>query len=398
MNPKKQAATFDWSDPFFLEDQLSERERAIRDRARVYAEEKLAPRVVDAYMAEREDRAFFAEMGERGLLGLTLSRDFGGGGENAVSFGLAAREIERVDSGYRTMFSVQATLAIFPIETFGSAAQKANYLPKLGSGELIGCFAITEAEAGSDPSGVTARAEKIVDGYRLTGTKIWITNAPIADVFIVWAKSDAHDGALRGFILDRGMAGLSTPKIEGKLSLRASVTGDVVMEGVVVPEDNLLPNAKGLGAALACLNWARYGLAWGVLGAAEDCWFRSRLYTLERRQFGRPLAATQLIQDKLADMQTEIALALQSTLRVGRLLDDGKMAPEMLSILKRNNCGKALAIARQARDMMGANGVLIEYCALRHAANLEAVNTYEGAHDVHALILGRAQTGLQAFG
>lgn len=397
MSSKTQAVSFHWDDPFRLEDQLTEKEREIRNSTHAYAEEKLAPRIVDAYLNEKTDRDIFSEMGALGLFGVNLAESYGGVGANAVSFGLAAREIERVDSGYRTILSVQVALAIHPIETYGSEAQKKKYLPRLASGEWIGCFGLTERDAGSDPAGVTSRAEKVADGYRLSGTKIWITNSPIADVFIVWAKSDAHDGAIRGFVLEKGMKGLSTPKIDGKLSLRASLTGDIVMDGVIAPEENLLPAAHGMSAPFNSLNRARYGLAWGVLGAAEDCWFRSLKYTLERKQFGRPLAATQLVQKKLADMQTEIAVGLQATLRVGRLIDEGRLAPEMLSILKRNNCGKALEIARQARDMFGGNGILIENHVLRHAANLEAVNTYEGTHDVHALILGRAQTGLQAF-
>ncbi len=390
-------APFKWDDPFLLEEQLTEDERLIRDTARAYAQDKLAPRIVEAYLNEHTDRAIFNEMGELGLLGVTVDDAYGGAGASYVSYGLVAREIERVDSGYRSMMSVQSSLVMFPIEAYGSEEQKKKYLPKLASGEYVGCFGLTEPDAGSDPGGMKTRAEKVSDGYRLIGSKTWISNSPIADVFVVWAKSAAHDGAIRGFILDKGMKGLSAPKIGGKLSLRASITGEVVMDGVVVPEENLLPNVSGLAGPFGCLNRARYGISWGAMGAAEDCWHRARSYTLDRKQFGRPLAATQLVQKKLADMQTEIALALQASLRVGRLFDEGKMAPEMISIVKRNNCGKALDIARVARDMHGGNGIQIEYAVMRHAANLETVNTYEGAHDVHALILGRAQTGLQAF-
>ena len=388
---------FQWQDPFLLDDQLAEDERLIRDTARSYAQEKLAPRIVAAYLNETTDRAIFGEMGALGLLGVTMPEEFGGAGASYVSYGLVAREIERVDSGYRSMMSVQSSLVMYPIEAYGSASQKTKYLPKLATGEWVGCFGLTEPDAGSDPGGMGTRAEKVADGYRLTGTKMWISNSPIADVFIVWAKSSAHGGAIRGFVLEKAMKGLSAPKISGKLSLRASVTGEIVMDGVVVPEENMLPNVSGLAGPFGCLNRARYGISWGVMGAAEDCWLRARSYTLERKQFGRPLAATQLVQKKLADMQTEIALGLQASLRVGRLFDAGRMAPEMVSIVKRNNCGKALDIARLARDMHGGNGIQIEYHVMRHAANLETVNTYEGTHDVHALILGRAQTGLQAF-
>jgi glutaryl-CoA dehydrogenase len=391
------ASAFQWDDPFLLEDQLGEDERMIRDTARGYAQEKLLPRVIDAYLNENTDREIFYEMGALGLLGVTMPEQYGCAGANYVSYGLVAREIERVDSGYRSMNSVQSSLVMYPIYAYGSPAQREKYLPKLGSGEWVGCFGLTEPDAGSDPGGMTTRAEQVSDGYRLTGTKTWISNAPIADVFVVWAKSAAHGGEIRGFVLEKGMQGLSAPKIGGKLSLRCSITGEVVMDGVLVPEENLLPNVSGLKGPFGCLNRARYGIAWGSMGAAEDCWQRARSYTLERKQFGRPLAATQLVQKKLADMQTEIALGLQGALRVGRLLDDGKMAPEMISIVKRNNCGKALDIARIARDMHGGNGIQIEYHVMRHAANLETVNTYEGTHDVHALILGRAQTGLQAF-
>ena len=388
---------FQWDDPFLIDEQLSEDERLIRDTARAYAQEKLAPRVVDAYLNEHTDRAIFNEMGELGLLGVTVKEQYGGVGASYVAYGLVSREVERVDSGYRSMMSVQSSLVMYPIEAYGSEAQKMKYLPRLASGEWVGCFGLTEPDAGSDPGGMKTRAEKVADGYRLTGSKMWISNAPIADVFVVWAKSAAHDNQIMGFVLEKGMKGLSAPKIGGKLSLRASITGEIVMDGVIVPEENLLPHTRGLGGPFGCLNRARYGISWGAMGAAEDCWHRARQYTLDRKQFGRPLAATQLVQKKLADMQTEIALGLQGSLRVGRLFDEGKMAPEMISIVKRNNCGKALDIARMARDMHGGNGIQIEYHVMRHAANLETVNTYEGAHDVHALILGRAQTGIQAF-
>jgi glutaryl-CoA dehydrogenase len=336
-------------------------------------------------------------MGELGLLGVTLPDDYGCAGANYVSYGLVAREIERIDSGYRSMMSVQSSLVMYPIYAYGDETQRKRYLPKLATGEWIGCFGLTEPDAGSDPAGMKTRVEKVADGYRLTGSKMWISNSPIADVFVVWAKSAAHGDQIRGFILEKGMKGLSAPKIGGKLSLRASITGEIVMDGVVVPESALLPNVSGLKGPFGCLNRARYGISWGVLGAAEDCWHRARQYTLDRKQFGRPLAATQLVQKKLADMQTEITLGLQASLRVGRLFDEGKVAPEMISLVKRNNCGKALDIARVARDMHGGNGIQQEYMVMRHAANLETVNTYEGTHDVHALILGRAQTGLQAF-
>ena len=396
MSSSKPAA-FQWEDPFLFESQLTEDERMIRDTARDYAQDKLAPRVIEAYAQESTDREIFAEMGRLGLLGVTLPEEFGCAGANYVSYGLVAREVERVDSGYRSMMSVQSSLVMYPIYAYGSMDQKRKYLPKLASGEWIGCFGLTEPDAGSDPGGMTTRAEKVADGYRLTGTKMWISNSPIADVFVVWAKSAAHDGAIRGFILDKGMQGLTAPTIQGKLSLRASITGEVVMDGVIVPEENLLPNVAGLKGPFGCLNRARYGIAWGVMGAAEDCWHRARQYTLDRKQFGRPLAATQLVQKKLADMQTEIALGLQAALRVGHLFDEGRAAPEAISLIKRNNCGKALDIARVARDMHGGNGIHAEYHVMRHAQNLETVNTYEGTHDVHALILGRAQTGLQAF-
>ncbi len=389
-------APFKWEDPFLLADQLTEDERLISDTARAYCQEKLAPRIVEAYLEEKTDRAIFEEMGALGLLGVTVSDEYGGAGANYVSYGLVAREVERVDSGYRSMMSVQSSLVMYPIEAYGSEEQKKKYLPKLATGEFVGCFGLTEPDAGSDPAGMKTRAEKIDGGYRLIGSKMWISNSPIADVFVVWAKSAAHGGEIRGFVLEKGMKGLSAPKIGGKLSLRASITGEIVMDGVEVPEDAILPNVSGLKGPFGCLNRARYGIAWGVMGAAEDCWTRARQYGLDRKQFGRPLAATQLYQKKLADMQTEIALGLQAALRVGRL-DEGRMAPEMISLIKRNNCGKALDIARQARDMHGGNGIQIEYAVMRHAANLETVNTYEGAHDVHALILGRAQTGIQAF-
>ena len=388
---------FQWDDPFLLESQLSEDERMIRDSAKAFAAEHLAPKIEAAYMDETTDPDLFRRMGEAGLLGLTLPEKYGCAGANYVSYGLVAREVERVDSGYRSMMSVQSSLVMYPIHAYGSEEQRMKYLPKLASGEWIGCFGLTESEAGSDPGGMKTKAVKTADGYRLTGSKMWISNAPIADVFVVWAKSEAHDNEIRGFVLEKGMKGLSAPKIGGKLSLRASITGEVVMENVEVGEDALLPNVSGLKGPFGCLNRARYGISWGVLGAAEDCWHRARAYGLDRKQFGKPLAATQLFQKKLADMQTEITLGLQASLRVGRLMDEGKMAPEMISLIKRNNCGKALDIARQARDMHGGNGIQIGYHVMRHSQNLETVNTYEGAHDVHALILGRAQTGIQAF-
>ena len=388
---------FQWDDPFLLEDQLTEEERMVRDTAHEYCQEKLLPRVTDAYLDEHTDRAIFAEMGELGLLGITVPEEYGCAGAGYVAYGLVAREVERVDSGYRSMNSVQSSLVMYPIFTYGSEEQRQKYLPKLATGEWVGCFGLTEPDAGSDPGSMKTRAEKVADGYRLTGSKMWISNAPIADVFVVWAKSDAHDGQIRGFVLEKGMSGLSAPKIGGKLSLRASITGEIVMDGVVVSEDHLLPNVSGLRGPFGCLNRARYGISWGAMGAAEDCWHRARQYTLDRKQFGRPLAQTQLVQKKLADMQTEISLGLQASLRVGRLMDEHREAPEMISIVKRNNCGKALDIARLARDMHGGNGIQAEYHVMRHLTNLETVNTYEGTHDVHALILGRAQTGLQAF-
>ncbi|RWP22774.1 acyl-CoA dehydrogenase [Mesorhizobium sp.] len=388
---------FVWDDPFLIENQLSEDERMVRDGAAAFAADKLAPRIEEAYLEEKTDAGIFREMGEAGLLGITIPEEYGGLGANYVTYGLVAREVERIDSGYRSMMSVQSSLVMYPIHAYGSEAQRKKYLPKLASGEWIGCFGLTEPDAGSDPGGMKTRAEKTANGYKISGSKMWISNAPIADVFVVWAKSAAHDNEIRGFVLEKGMKGLSAPKIGGKLSLRASITGEVVMEGVEVDENALLPNVSGLKGPFGCLNRARYGISWGAMGAAEDCWHRARQYGLDRKQFGKPLAGTQLFQKKLADMQTEIALGLQGSLRVGRLMDEGKMAPEMISIVKRNNCGKALDIARQARDMHGGNGIQIGYHVMRHAQNLETVNTYEGTHDVHALILGRAQTGLQAF-
>jgi glutaryl-CoA dehydrogenase len=390
-------ARFDWADPFELEHQLREEERMVRDTARDYAQGKLLPRVTSAYLEERFDREIMNEMGQLGLLGSTLPEVYGGAGLGYVSYGLAAREVERVDSGYRSAMSVQSSLVMYPIYAYGDESQRKKYLPRLATGEMIGCFGLTEPEAGSDPGSMRTKAERISGGYRLTGSKMWITNAPIADIAVVWAKSAAHDGKIRGFILERGMKGLSTPKIEKKLSLRASITGEVVMEGVEVPEDNLLPNVAGLKGPFGCLNRARYGIAWGSMGAAEACFHAARDYTMNRKQFGRPLAANQLIQKKLADMQTEIALGLQAALAAGRMFDEGRLSPETISLIKRNNCGKALDIARQARDMHGGNGISAEFHVMRHLTNLETVNTYEGAHDVHALILGRAITGIQAF-
>lgn len=388
---------FDWADPFRLADQLTEEERMIADSARTYAQEKLQPRVLSAFENEETDPEIFREMGEMGLLGTTIPEQYGGIGAGYVTYGLVAREVERVDSGYRSMMSVQSSLVMYPIYAYGSEEQRMKYLPKLASGEWIGCFGLTEPDAGSDPAGMKTRAEKTDGGYRLTGSKMWISNAPIADVFVVWAKSDAHDGKIRGFVLEKGMKGLSAPKIKNKASLRASITGEIVMDGVEVGEDALLPNVQGLKGPFGCLNRARYGISWGVMGAAEACWHAARQYGLDRKQFNRPLAQTQLFQKKLADMQTEIALGLQGSLRVGRLMDEANAAPEIISIIKRNNCGKALDIARMARDMHGGNGISLEFQVIRHMVNLETVNTYEGTHDVHALILGRAQTGLQAF-
>ncbi|WP_404406695.1 acyl-CoA dehydrogenase [Pelagibacterium halotolerans] len=369
----------------------------IAESARAFAADKLMPRVENAYLNEETDPDIFREMGEVGLLGATVPEAYGGLGAGYVAYGLIAREIERIDSGYRSMMSVQSSLVMYPIYAYGTDGQRHKYLPKLATGEWIGCFGLTEPDAGSDPGAMKTRAQKTEGGYRLSGAKTWISNSPIADVFVVWAKSDAHDGAIKGFVLEKGMMGLSAPKIGGKLSLRASITGEIVMDGVEVSEDALLPNVSGLKGPFGCLNRARYGIAWGVMGAAEDCWLRTRQYGLDRKQFNKPLAGTQLYQKKLADMQTEIALGLQAALRVGRLMDEGQAAPEMISLIKRNNCGKALDIARAARDMHGGNGIQIEYHVMRHAQNLETVNTYEGTHDVHALILGRAQTGLQAF-
>ena len=388
---------FAWEDPFLLDDQLEEDERMIRDTAASFAADKLAPRVTDAYLNEQTDPEIFREMGASGLLGVTIPEEYGGVGAGYVAYGLVAREVERIDSGYRSMMSVQSSLVMFPIHAYGSEEQRMKYLPKLASGEWIGCFGLTEPDAGSDPAGMKTRATKTEGGYVLNGAKMWISNSPIADVFVVWAKSEAHGGKIRGFVLEKGMKGLSAPKIGGKLSLRASITGEIVMENVEVSEDALLPNVSGMSGPFGCLNRARYGISWGVMGAAEDCWFRAHRYGMDRKQFNRPLAATQLYQKKLADMQTEIALGLQASLRVGRLMDQGRFAPEMISIIKRNNCGKALDIARMSRDMHGGNGIQAEYHVMRHAQNLETVNTYEGTHDVHALILGRAQTGLQAF-
>jgi glutaryl-CoA dehydrogenase len=388
---------FRWSDPFRLDDQLSPDEREIRDAAAAFSAERLRPRVLDAFAKETVDREIFSELGEMGLLGLTTPEKYGGLASSYVCYGLVARELERIDSGYRSMLSVQSSLVMYPILAYGSEAQRERYLPRLASGKWIGAFGLTEPDAGSDPGGMRTRAERATGGYRLSGTKTWISNAPIADVFVIWAKSDAHGGAIRGFVLERGVDGLSTPRIDGKMSLRTSVTGQVVLDGVDVPESALLPHTEGLKGPFGCLNRARYGIGWGVMGAAEACWLAARQYGIDRRQFGRPLAQTQLFQRKLADMQTEIALGLQAALRVGRLFDAGAAAPEMVSILKRNNAGKALEIARLARDMHGGNGIAQEYQAIRHMLNLETVNTYEGTHDVHALILGRAQTDLQAF-
>ena len=399
LKPKEQPGLgkFNWQDALNFDAQLNEEERLIRDSARAFAEQTLAPRVVEAYRDERIDPDIFVEMGQMGLLGSTLPEAYGGLDAGYVCYGLVAREIERVDSGYRSMMSVQSSLVMYPIYAYGSEAQREKYLPKLASGELIGCFGLTEPDSGSDPASMSTRAEKIDGGYRLSGSKMWITNSPIADVFVVWAKSAAHQNKIRGFVLEKGLPGLSAPKIGGKLSLRTSVTGEIVMDKVEVGEDALLPNVEGLRGPFGCLNRARYGIAWGVMGAAEYCWHAARQYGLDRKQFNRPLAQTQLYQKKLADMQTEISLGLQACLRVGRLMDDGQAAPEMISLIKRNNCGKALDIARHARDMHGGNGINEAFQIMRHMCNLETVNTYEGTHDVHALILGRAQTDMQAF-
>ena len=389
-------AHFSWEDPLLLDEQLSEDERMVREAARDYCQDKLMPRILEANRHERFDRAIMTEMGAMGFLGPTVPEAYGGAGLNHVCYGLVAREVERVDSGYRSAMSVQSSLVMHPIFAYGTEDQRQKYLPRLATGEIVGCFGLTEPDHGSDPGGMKTRAAKVDGGYRLTGNKMWITNSPIADVFVVWAKAEPDD-KIRGFILDKGMDGLSAPKIEGKFSLRASVTGEIVMDNVFVPDENLLPNASGLKGPFGCLNKARYGISWGALGAAEFCWHAARQYTLDRKQFGKPLAANQLIQKKLADMQTEITLGLQATLRLGRLLDEGKGAPEAISLCKRNACGKALDIARAARDMHGGNGVADEFHVIRHVMNLEAVNTYEGTHDVHALILGRAQTDIQAF-
>ena len=388
---------FDWEDALGLDGLLTEDERMIASAARSFAQDRLQPRIIEAFASEHTDPAIFAEMGEQGLLGTTLPETYGGANASYVAYGLVAREIERVDSGYRSMMSVQSSLVMYPIHAYGSEEQRRKYLPRLASGEWIGCFGLTEPDAGSDPGGMRSRAEKVDGGYRLSGNKTWISNAPIADVFIVWAKSDAHGGAIRGFVLEKGMAGLTAPKIAGKISLRASVTGMINMDDVFVPDENLLPDVEGLKGPFGCLNRARYGISWGVLGAAEFCYAAARQYGIDRRQFSRPLAATQLYQKKLADMATEIALGLQASLRVGRLMDEGAFAPEMISLIKRNNCGKALEMARTARDMHGGNGISEEYQVMRHMVNLETVNTYEGTHDVHALILGRGITGLAAF-
>jgi glutaryl-CoA dehydrogenase len=390
----KPKPVFQWDDPFLLEDQLSEDERMVRDSARAYCQERLLPRVLEATRKERFDREIMNELGALGFLGSTID-GYGCAGVNHVCYGLVAREVERVDSGYRSAMSVQSSLVMHPIHAYGTEAQRQKYLPKLATGEWVGCFGLTEPNHGSDPGSMQTRAAKASGGYVLQGSKMWITNSPIADVFVVWAKTE--DGVIRGFVLEKGMKGLSAPKIEGKMSLRASITGEIVMDEVFVPEANLLPGAKGLGGPFGCLNKARYGIAWGALGAAEDCWHRARQYVLDRKQFGRPLAANQLVQLKLANMMTEITIGLQACLRVGRLMDEGRAAPEMVSLVKRNSCGKSLEIARVARDMHGGNGIADEFHVIRHVINLETVNTYEGTHDIHALILGRAQTGIQAF-
>jgi glutaryl-CoA dehydrogenase len=393
-------AAFNWQDPFLLDQQLTEDERMVREAAQAYCQDKLLPRVLNAFRNEKTDVAIFREMGELGLLGPTISPEYGGPGLNYVAYGLIAREVERVDSGYRSMMSVQSSLVMVPINEFGTEAQKQKYLPKLATGEWIGCFGLTEPDHGSDPANMATRAKKVKGGYELKGNKMWISNSPIADVFVVWAKEVSESGQvgpIRGFVLEKGWKGLSAPAIHGKVGLRASITGEIVMDGVFVPEENAFPEVQGLKGPFTCLNSARYGIAWGALGAAEDCWHRARQYTLDRQQFGRPLAANQLIQKKLADMQTEIALGLQGCLRLGRMKDEGTAAVEITSILKRNSCGKALDIARMARDMMGGNGISDEFGVARHLVNLEVVNTYEGTHDIHALILGRAQTGIAAF-
>ncbi|MGH9219639.1 MAG: acyl-CoA dehydrogenase [Vicinamibacterales bacterium] len=386
---------FNWADPLLLDQQLSHEERMVRDTARAYCQDKLAPRVLDMFRHERADPSIFREMGQLDLLGIVIPEQYGGAGMNYVSYGLVAREVERVDSGYRSMMSVQGSLVMVPINEFGTESQKRKFLPRLATGEWIGCFGLTEPGYGSDPGGMMSRAKKVAGGFTLTGTKAWISNSPIADVFIVWAKDE--DDAIRGFILEKGMKGLSAPPIHGKVGLRTSVTGEIVMDNVFCPDDNVFPEIRGLKGPFTCLNSARYGICWGALGAAEDCWHRSRNYVMERKQFGRPLAANQLIQKKLADMQTEIAIGLNACLRLGRMKDEGTASPEITSMLKRNSCGKALAVARDARDMLGGNGIVDEFGVIRHLVNLEVVNTYEGTHDVHALILGRAQTGIAAF-
>lgn len=391
------SSNFNWEDPLLLNQQLTSEERQISEAARAYCQQKLQPRVLSAAREERFDREILSEMGEMGLLGATVAEEYGGSGLSHVAYGLIAREVERVDSGYRSAMSVQSSLVMYPIEAYGSEEQKHKYLPRLARGELVGCFGLTEPDHGSDPGSMITRAKKVDGGFLLSGQKMWITNSPIADIAVVWAKSDAHDGKIRGFIVERGTKGFSTPKIEGKLSLRASVTGEIVLDEAFVPEENLLPNVSGLAGPFGCLNKARFGIAWGVIGAAEFCWHAARQYTLDRKQFGRPLAANQLIQLKLANMQTDITLGMQAALQVGRLMDSGNWAPEMISMIKRNNCGKALEIARISRDMHGGNGISDEFGVMRHMVNLESVNTYEGTHDVHALILGRAQTGIQAF-
>ena len=394
---KAMKAEFDWADPFSLDSQLSEDDRLVRDTARAYAQEKLAPRVIEAFREESTDISIFREMGALGLLGVTVDAAYGGAGAGHVAYGLVAREVEKIDSGYRSMLSVQSSLVMHPIEAFGTEQQKQTYLPRLATGELIGCFGLTEADAGSDPGSMRTFARKTASGYSLSGSKMWISNAPLADLFVIWAKSEAHDSKIKGFLVEKGTKGLSADVIKGKLSLRASTTGSITLDDVEVGEEALLPHVEGLKGPFSCLNKARFGISWGALGAAEFCWHAARSYTLERKQFGRPLAANQLIQLKLADMQTEIGIGLQSVLQVARLLDQGACAPELISLVKRNSCGKALNIARMARDMHGGNGISEDYHVMRHLMNLETVNTYEGTHDVHALILGRAQTGLQAF-